>query len=125
MMIKKIFMLSISAILLQACQTTNEQTDPVSVYYQGVISKSCIISSHRAGDQITGRTQKASEAIYIYSVVEGDQNWRRIDSSTKGFRDSVYHNTSTGKVICGFKNWQNRGKSRDIFAKTTPVTSVK
>lgn len=125
MMIKKIFMLSISAILLQACQTTNEQTDPVSVYYQNLIANNCVLTKYRVGDESAGSTQNLKNSAYIHSVVEGAKNWRRIDASTKGYRGSFYHNTASDQMFCSFKGWQKRGMSRDIFAKTTPVTSVK
>ena len=118
-------MLSISAILLQACQTTSDQTDPVSVYYQELIAKNCVLTRYYVGDEATGSTENLKNSAYIHSVVEGAKNWRRIDASTKGYRGSFYHNTASDQVYCGFNSWKKRGMSRDIFAKTTPVTSVK
>lgn len=117
-------MLSILAILLQACQTTSDQTDPVSVYYRNLVAQKCVVTTYRDHDEIVKDTKKSGEEIYIHSVMEGAQNWRRIDASTQGFRGSVYHNTASDQVYCGFKSWKKRGMSRDIFAETTPVTTL-
>jgi len=103
-----LFILTIFAIILGGCQTGQSSTlnGSIAQSYKELTARNCVIVRNGDDSGPGYDPKKISETINIYSIAEGNDNWHRVDVSTVGVRSNIYHNTSSGRFICGWKNWR-------------------
>ena len=97
--------LAITCLLfLTGCVTATGLNSPEAEEAKKIISSKCILASK---DVTSMRgTQKVGN-ILVYNIDHGDEDWIRVDASTKGMRSNVYYNKRLDQVICGVTTWRS------------------
>ncbi len=104
-MLSKFFGLAVAVVLLSACVSTGIKGEEADKY-KVMLADKCFQAQWRDGDKVSGSKRKVRQEVVVFSIVKGKDNWKRIDISSEGVRDNIYHNTNSGEFVCGWRGWR-------------------
>jgi len=121
--IYQIYCATTSLFILSGClATTNLLTDgKLSPNHLKVAQEmaertmtNCITVKYRGSDDNPLNKMKLSKLPEIKSLWESDSGWYKADSLVDQTWDFVYYNYTTGRLVCGQKNWDKYAESSKI-----------
>ncbi|MCW9045171.1 MAG: hypothetical protein OQK35_02460 [Alphaproteobacteria bacterium] len=108
-----IFGLFASGLILTACVTSGMQGEEADKYRM-LFTNNCQLITTYDGTPDPDSLRKVDHGIWIFSVVEGKDNWKRIDLAADSFRGDLFYNSNSGETVCGTKNWDYRNRKLNL-----------
>lgn len=119
-MLKK-FVACSALVVVAACQTIGPPVPPEEATAVIRAASSHCIAQTSVSSIVDPTKNRPLENLVVMSIRYGADGWKRADVATEGWRDDIFINDVTGKVVCGNKNWQKSGIQFDpIEATSTP-----
>jgi len=107
----------VAGLLLSACVTSGMQGEEANKFKM-LFSTKCQLVTYYDGTPDPSTKRKVSDGIWVMSIKEGKNNWKRADISADSFRGDLFHNSVTDETVCGAKNWSYRNRAKglnDVF----------
>ena len=103
--------------ILAACVTSGMQGKEADKFRM-LFSNNCKLITTYDGTPDPASLRKVDHGIWVFSIKEGKDDWKKVDISAGMYRGDLFYNTNTGETVCGSRNWDYRNRKlnlKDVF----------